>query len=171
MYNLSFQNTYKAFYIWLWMSICWSWDYSGLISALGMSIDINESDFSENRRIAPLCLLLSFDVFFPCILINTYLFSCPLQMHTDIYDDQDIFTAIPQTRILILYGLKRLYQQCKAFMKRFHKHFIFANLNFVKNALPHLNGLNILFHSKGQTLHLLHDQICTIYRVLLNCVC
>lgn len=37
--------------------------------------------------------------------------------------------------------------------------------------LPNLNNINVLFQSKGQTIHLLHDKITDLYRQMLDCFC
>lgn len=52
-----------------------------------------------------------------------------------------------------------------------HNRFIFAYLAFMNYILPQLNSINLIFQSKGPTLHLLHDKMSAVYRLLLNCFC
>lgn len=48
---------------------------------------------------------------------------------------------------------------------------ILCYLTFLNYILPHLNSVNVLFQSRGPTLHLLNDKLCNLYRLLLDCFC
>ena len=48
---------------------------------------------------------------------------------------------------------------------------VFSYLTFLNYILPHLNSVNVLFQSRQPTIHLLHDKICNLYRLLLDCFC
>lgn len=48
---------------------------------------------------------------------------------------------------------------------------VFCYLTFLNYVLPHINRVNLVFQSSGPTLHLLHDCISDLYRLLLSSFC
>ncbi|XP_076033104.1 uncharacterized protein LOC143020558 [Oratosquilla oratoria] len=48
---------------------------------------------------------------------------------------------------------------------------IYAYILFLKYILPHLNTANLIFQTKGPTLHIAHDEISKLYLRLLNFFC
>lgn len=48
---------------------------------------------------------------------------------------------------------------------------IFCYLNFLNYILPHLNRFNLIFQSKSPTLHLIHDNLHELYRLLITSFC